>query len=203
MGTIAVGFAMGFLVAAQLGPMSLLLIRSTLRGSLAIGLAVGAGIAVVDTLYAAAGAAGAAPVLTIASARTALGAAGALVLVVLGARTLWSALRVRMGAEADEEVASPRRAFLTALAATASNPLTIASWAAVFTAASVAGAGSAGLLVAGVGLGSLTSVSALAAAVAVARRAIGPRLTRGIEAVAGAGLVAFGGVLAARTLRES
>jgi LysE type translocator len=100
------------------------------------------------------------------------------------------------GAAPDEEVASPRRAFLTALAATASNPLTIASWAAVFTAASVAGAGSAGLLVAGVGLGSLTSVSALAAAVAVARCAIGPRLTRGIEAVAGAGLVAFGGVLA-------
>jgi putative LysE/RhtB family amino acid efflux pump len=203
MGTVGVGFAMGFVVAAQLGPMSLLLIRSTLRGSLATGLAVGAGIAVVDTLYAAAGAAGAAPVLTIASARTALGATGAVVLVVLGARTLWSALRVRMGAEADEEVASPRRALLTALAATASNPLTIASWAAVFTAASVAGAGSAGLLVAGVGLGSLTWVSALAAGVAVARRATGPRLARGIEVVAGAGLVAFGGVLAARTLRES
>jgi putative LysE/RhtB family amino acid efflux pump len=202
MGTLAVGFTMGFLVAAQLGPMSLLLIRSTLRGSLGVGLAVGAGIAAVDTLYAAAGAAGAAPALSIGSVRTVLGAAGAAVLVVLGARTLWSALRVRMGAEADEEVASPRRAFVTALAATASNPLTIASWAAVFTAASVAGAGSAALLVAGVGLGSLTWVSALAGGVAAARRAVGPRMRRGIELVAGAGLVAFGGLLAARTLRD-
>jgi putative LysE/RhtB family amino acid efflux pump len=202
MDTIALGFGMGFLVAAQLGPMSLLLIRSTLRGSLAVGLAVGAGIAAVDTLYAAAGAAGAAPVLSLGSARTALGVVGATVLVVLGVRTLSSALRVRMGAEADEEVASPRRAFLTALAATASNPLTIASWAAVFTAASVAGAGSAGLLVAGVGLGSLTWVTALAGGVAMARRAIGRRLTRAIEALAGVGLIAFGGLLAARTLRE-
>jgi putative LysE/RhtB family amino acid efflux pump len=202
MDTIALGFGMGFLVAAQLGPMSLLLVRSTLRGSLAVGLAVGAGIAAVDTLYAAAGAAGAAPVLSLGSARTALGVVGATVLVVLGVRTLSSALRVRMGAEADEEVASPRRAFLTALAATASNPLTIASWAAVFTAASVAGAGSAGLLVAGVGLGSLTWVTALAGGVAMARRAIGRRLTRAIEALAGVGLIAFGGLLAARTLRE-
>ena len=64
---------------------------------------------------------------------------GAVVLVALGARTLWSAFRVRLGGEADSEVATPRRAFATSLAATASNPLTIASWAAVFAAASTAG----------------------------------------------------------------
>ena len=39
-------------------------------------------------------------------------------------------------------------AFVTALAATASNPLTIASWAAVFAAASTAGADSGALLLA-------------------------------------------------------
>jgi len=61
------------------------------------------------------------------------------VLVYLGSRTLLAAFRVRAGLEAAEEVASPRRAFLTALGATASNPLTIASWAAVFAAASSAG----------------------------------------------------------------
>ena len=53
-----VGFGLGFFVALQLGPMSLLLIRSTLRSGLRVGLAIGAGIAVVDGLYAAAGAAG-------------------------------------------------------------------------------------------------------------------------------------------------
>ena len=65
---------------------------------------------------------------------------GAAVLVALGLRTLWSAFRVRLGGEHDDEVATPRKAFLTSLAATASNPLTIASWAAVFAAASTAGA---------------------------------------------------------------
>ena len=62
--SLTVGFGLGFLVALQLGPMSLFLIRSTLRGGWAVGLAIGAGIAVVDLLYAAAGAAGAAPLLT-------------------------------------------------------------------------------------------------------------------------------------------
>lgn len=197
---------MGFLVASQIGPLSLFLIRSTLRGSLTTGLAIGAGIAVIDTLYAAAGAAGAAPVLTLGSLRTALGLLGAAVLVVLGARTLWSALRVRLGGEADEEVATPRRAFLTALGATASNPLTIASWAALFAAASVAGAADtaprAALLVGGVGLGSLCAVSSLALVSAGTRRWMGPRLLRGVDGVAGSALVAFGGLLAWRSLHE-
>jgi threonine/homoserine/homoserine lactone efflux protein len=88
---LAVGFAAGFVVSMQLGPLSLFLIRSTLRGTLAIGLAIGAGIAVLDALYAAAGAAGAAPVLSIESVRTLLGLVGAAVLVALGARTAWGA----------------------------------------------------------------------------------------------------------------
>ena len=82
-------------------------------------------------------------------------------LIVLGVRTLWSAFRVRLGGESQQEVSTPRRAFLTSLAATASNPLTIASWAAVFVAAlhRVGGASRARTpraLLAGVGVGSLT-----------------------------------------------
>jgi putative LysE/RhtB family amino acid efflux pump len=69
------------------------------------------------------------------------GLLGAAVLATLGARTLSSAFRIRMGGEARDELATPRAAFVTALAATASNPLTVASWAAVFAAAGVAGAG--------------------------------------------------------------
>jgi threonine/homoserine/homoserine lactone efflux protein len=61
------GFGAGFMVSMQLGPLSLFLIRSTLRGTLAIGLAIGAGIAIVDALYATAGAAGAASALSIDS----------------------------------------------------------------------------------------------------------------------------------------
>ena len=52
---LLIGFGLGASVAAQLGPMSLLAIRSTLRNGVRVGLAIGAGIAVIDTLYAAAG----------------------------------------------------------------------------------------------------------------------------------------------------
>jgi len=200
------GFGAGFMVSMQLGPLSLFLIRSTLRGTVAIGLAIGAGIAIVDALYAAAGAAGAAPVLSIDSVRTVFGLVGAVVLVALGARTLWSAFRVRLGAETEAEVASPRRAFATSLAATASNPLTIASWAAVFAAASTAGIASntdsAVAFVGGVGLGSMAWVTLLALGVSAARARVGPRLLRTLDAAAGSAIVAFGGLLAWRTLRE-
>jgi len=200
------GFGLGFFVAAQLGPMSLLAIRSTLRSGAPVGLAIGAGVAVIDTLYAAAGAAGAAGLLAIEPLRLAFGLIGAAVLAVLGGRTLWSAFRIRMGGEARAELATPRAAFLTALGATASNPLTIASWAAVFAAASTAGAAAAGagaaLLLAGVGLGSLTWMTILAGGVSLARHRVGPRLLRAVDGVAGAGVLGFGGLLAFRTLRD-
>ncbi|MCW3063269.1 MAG: putative threonine efflux protein [Solirubrobacterales bacterium] len=206
MKALGVGFGLGFFVAAQLGPMSLFLMRSTLRGGLKVGLAIGAGIAAIDALYATLGAAGAGPVLTIDPMRLVLGLLGAAVLIGLGVRTFWSAFRIRHGAEVPQEVATPRRAFLTSLAGTASNPLTIASWAALFAAASAAGAansaGSAAALVAGVGLGSLAWVSLLASGIAAARRRLGPGTIRGIDLAAGAGMVGSGGVLAVGTLRE-
>jgi putative LysE/RhtB family amino acid efflux pump len=203
---LVVGFGLGFLVAAQLGPISLLAIRSTLRNGVLVGLAIAAGVAIVDTLYAAAGAAGAAGLLAIEPLRLTFGLIGAVVLALLGARTLWSAFRVRMGGESRDELATPRAAFLTTLAATASNPLTIASWAAVFTAASTAGAAAAGggaaLLLAGVGLGSLTWMAILAGGVSAARRHVGPRMLRAVDGIAGAGILGFGGLLAFRTLRD-
>jgi putative LysE/RhtB family amino acid efflux pump len=206
MRALIVGFGLGFFVAAQLGPLSLFLIRSTLRGRLAVGLAIGAGIAIVDLLYAAAGAAGAAGVLTIDGIRTALGLFGAAVLMFLGIKTLWSALRVRSGLEAADEVASPRKAFFTSLGATASNPLTIASWGAIFAAAStasVAGGSATALLVVGVGLGSLTWTCLLACGVAVSRRWVGPRLLQAVDVGAGTAIAGFGGLLAYRTLNDS
>lgn len=199
MHALTIGFGLGFLVAMQLGPMSLFLIRSTLRGGWTVGLAIGAGIALIDALYAAAGAAGAASLLAIDPLRTTLSLVGAAVLLFLGVRTLRDAFRVRAGAETVAEVASPRRAFATSAAATASNPLTIASWAAVFAAASGVGpAGGPMLLVAGVGIGSLCWVTLLATGTALARRSLGTRAMRTADALAGAGLIAFGTALALR-----
>src|SRR3954470_6288034 len=101
--------------------MSLLIIRSTLRNGITVGLALGAGVAVIDTAYAAAGAAGAAGVLQIEPLRlpgggVAIGppAVGAgvgrgVVPLLSGVQAPHSAFRIRMGGETGEEVATPRR----------------------------------------------------------------------------------------------
>jgi putative LysE/RhtB family amino acid efflux pump len=198
MHSLSLGFGLGFLVAMQLGPMSLFLVRSTLRSGWAVGLAIGAGIAVVDAVYASAGAAGAASILTIDGLRTAFSLLGAAVLLALGVRSLRDAVRAREATTHGRDATSPPRAFATALAGTASNPATIASWAAVFAAASGArAAGGPVLVVTGVGLGSLCWMTLLATGTAGARRTVGRRAIRAADAIAGAGLIAFGCVLAA------
>jgi putative LysE/RhtB family amino acid efflux pump len=199
MHALSIGFGLGFLVALQLGPMSLFLVRSTLRSGLSVGLAIGGGIALVDALYAALGAAGAASLLSIAPLKTTLSLLGAAVLFALGLRTLRDAFKAHVAPDARDAVGSPRRAFATSIAATASNPSTIASWAAIFAAASTSGAtDTPALLVTGVGLGSLCWVTLLAAGTATARRAVGGRAVRIADTIAGAGLLVFGVALALR-----
>ena len=207
---LLVGFGLGFFVGSQPGPVALLCVRSVLRGAFTTGVAIGAGAAVIDLLYAGLGLAGAASLLEIDALRVSLGIAGAIVLAAIGGRTLWAAFRVRLGGEAPGEVATPRRAFATALAATASNPLTIATWAAIFAAASTASLGGAGdsvpsaaLLLAGVACGTLTAFTALSTLVALVRSRFGPRLLALVDGVAGAGLLGFAGLLGWRTAHDS
>jgi threonine/homoserine/homoserine lactone efflux protein len=210
MSSLFVGFGLGLFVGAQPGPVSLLCIRSVLRGALASGIAIGAGAALIDLLYAGLGLAGAASLLEADTLRVAFGLAGAFVLAFIGARTLWAAFRVRLGGESVEEVGSPRRAFATAVAATASNPLTIATWAAIFTAASAAAVGDAAtsadgaaLMLAGVALGTLTAFTTLSLLVASVRDRFGPRLLTTVDVVAGTGLLGFAGLLGWRAANES
>src|SRR6266700_1587615 len=98
----------------------------------------------------------------------------------LCARTLWSAFRVRAGAETQAELASPLRALRVSLAATASNPLTIASWGAVFATASAASVATntatTSAMLAGIGVGSFAWFSILSLAITALRRRIGQRV---------------------------
>jgi len=201
---LVVGLGLGAFVAAQVGPVSLLCARTSMRHGFVAGAAVGAGAALVDLLYACLGVAGVAALLQVTALRIGLGLVGAGVLVVLGVRTFRSAFRVRLGAETDDEVVAPWSAFRTAVAATASNPLTIASWAAIFSAAAVASVVvdvvTTVELVVGVGIGSLAWFTALAAAFTFAGRRVGTRGLAVIDGVAGLGLIAFGGVLAVRSI---
>lgn len=203
----ATGFGLGFLVAAQVGPISLLCVRSVLRGRLAAGLGIGAGAAIIDLSYAALGVAGVTQLLRITGVRLALGLAGAAVLLAIGGRTLWTALRIRAGLETGEETISPARALRTALIATASNPLTIVFWASVFAAASTARIAhttpTAAALLAAVGCGSFAWFAVLSGAVAIARRRIGPRGLRIADGLSGLGIMGFGGLLGRRAFRHT
>ncbi len=201
------GLGLGALVAAQVGPVSLLCIRTTLRYGFAPGLAVGAGAAAVDTVYGALGMLGAASLIGFTPVRIGMGVLGAGVLVIMGCRTLWAAHRVRIGLEVPAEVVTPARAWRTALAATASNPLTIASWATAFAAASTAsvvgGWGDAVALLVGIGAGSIGWFTVLTLGVTLAGRRLGDRAVQTADAVAGLGLVGFGALLGVRTVHDS
>jgi len=202
------GYGLGLFLAAQVGPVTLLIVRSVLRGgrAIAVGLAMAGAVAFIDLGYALVGLAGIGSLLNAGSARLWLGLVSAAILVGIGARTLWKGVRARTGLEAPEEVVAPSRAFLTAVAATALNPLTIALWTVSFPAAAPARAttstaASAGLLI-GVGLGTLTWYAGFATALALVRRRIGRPLLRAIDVASGCGLIGFGGLLGYRTLHE-
>jgi threonine/homoserine/homoserine lactone efflux protein len=201
------GLGIGLLVALQVGPIFLLCARTSARFGFAPGAAIGAGAATVDLGYAVLGALGASLLLTAAPLRLALGLSGAAVLGYLGLRTLYDAFRVRLGGETDVEVLSPVAAYRTGLLATASNPLTILTWAAVFSGAAVSDlAGEpwhAAAFVAGTALGSLLSHLILAGAMSAIGSRLGATSLRVIDVIAGVGLLVFGAVLGVRTVQST
>jgi putative LysE/RhtB family amino acid efflux pump len=198
------GFGLGFLVAAQVGPIWLLAARSVIRGRFIIGIMIGLGAATIDMAYGGLGLAGATSLLRVPGLRLGLGLAGAAVLAALGVLSLRSGILAADPAEPTTEISSITRAYLVALGATAANPLTIASWAAVFAAASTARitrtTTSSVFLLAGIGLGTSTWFCILSAAMTVIRRIAGRRVHQVIDVVSGLGLTAFAVILAWQTM---
>ncbi|MCX6414670.1 MAG: LysE family transporter [Actinobacteria bacterium] len=200
------GLGIGALTAANVGPIWLLCLRTSARFGWKPGIAIGTGAALVDFAYAVLGALGAAALLQVQALRIVLGLAGAVVLVVLGIRTLHAAYRIRLGAEDDGEVVSPRAALRTGIIATASNPMTILTWGAVFSGAAVAQvadtSASAWAFVAGIALGSWIVHAILATIGSRIGSRIGERGLRWTDIVSGSGLVLFGSALGVRTLYD-
>jgi putative LysE/RhtB family amino acid efflux pump len=203
---VVTGYGLGLFLAAQVGPVTLLIVRSVLRGgrALAVGLAMAAAVVVIDLGYAIVGLAGVGSLLNEGSLRVWFGLVSAAVLIGIGTRTLWIGWRARMGFESPEEVVDPSRAFATAIAATVLNPLTIALWTVSFPAAAPTtdSTASAAALLLGVGLGTLTWYGGFSTAVALTRKRLGDRLLRIVDLAVGSGLILFGSLLAYRTLRE-
>jgi len=202
------GYGLGLFLAAQVGPVTLLIVRSVLRGGRAVvvGLAMAAAVAAIDLGYAIVGLAGLGRLLSGGSMQLWLGLVSAAILVLIGAKTLWTGIRARSGLESPDEVVVPSRAFLTAVAATALNPLTIALWTVSFPAAAPAQAttstDAAAILLIGVGLGTLSWYGGFSTVVALFRKRVGRRLLRLIDLTTGSGLIAFGGLLGYRTLHQ-
>jgi putative LysE/RhtB family amino acid efflux pump len=200
------GYGLGLFLAAQVGPVTLLIVRSVLRGgrALAVGLAMAAAVAAIDLGYAIVGLAGVGRLLNGGSMRLWLGLVSAAVLITIGAKTLWIGWRARSGLESVDEVVAPSRAFLTAVAATALNPLTIALWTVSFPAAAPATHSTprAAALLLGVGLGTLSWYGGFSTAVALIRKRVGDRLLRFVDIASGTGLIGFGGLLGYRALHQ-
>jgi threonine/homoserine/homoserine lactone efflux protein len=186
------GLAFGFLLAAAVGPMWVLCLRRTLAFGPLAGIVSGMGIAVADGFYGAVAAFG----LTAISGFLLgysfwLGLAGAAFLLYLGVKTL---LAQPPQSSVPGESKSLAASFLSTLGLTLTNPPTILAFAAIFAGlglASSADYAAAGLIVAGVFLGSAAWWVILAGTAARLRGRMGPRLMRGVNIVAGLSILGF------------
>jgi len=185
---------LGLVVAAPVGPMSLLCMRRTLALGWRAGMATGLGIATGDGLYATVAALGLAGVSSFLFAHERpLHIAAGLLLLWLGI----AAFRT----EGEERPAAPARevgwpaAFAGAVLLTLANPPTIITFAAIFTAlAPPSGfdAAAAAATVGGVFAGSALWWCGLVGVVTLLRHALGARGRRWIDRAAGLVLAAFG-----------
>jgi putative LysE/RhtB family amino acid efflux pump len=200
-------YGVSLLLAAQVGPITFLIIRSIARGgrAVAIGLAMAGAVAAIDLFYAALGLVGAGQLLQRDGLRLALGLGSATILIVLGARAIWFGVRARHELAFADHV-QPTQAFRTAIVATALNPLTIALWTLSFPAAAPASAGhslgSAATVLVGVAAGTLSWYCGFALLVAALRRRVGARLLPLVEVGTGCALIGYGSLLGYRSVHS-
>jgi len=190
-GLFAKSVTIGLAVAAPVGPMSLLCIRSTLQRGQTVGLLYGAGIAAADATYAAVAALGVAAVATILAAGGVwLKLAGSLVLIYFGIRTFLLPPANRAG---DSTTSAGVRGFVASYALTLTNPPTFLFFAGVFASLSAfASATQAAAFAGGVFAGSMFWWLLLTSVVALLSGRLNERVLRLFNRIAGITLIAFG-----------
>jgi len=188
------GLVIGFSIAAPVGPIGVLCIRRTLAKGRLHGLASGLGAATADASFGAVAGFGLTAVSGLLVEQQGwLRLIGGVFLCALGARTF-------LARPASEAAPAGRSgllgAYLSALALTLTNPLTILSFAAIFAGLGIAEAGAdygaALILVAGVFAGSAAWWLLLSGGVSLLRERFTPRRMRWVNRLSGAVLVAFG-----------
>jgi len=190
---VLAGFIFGLTIAAAIGPIALLILNTSLRFGLSAGVRSAFGAGVADLLYAIGAAfAGAAVVQAIAAYQQELRIAASFVLIGVGLYLLRSALR---SPGASERTPQSERPFLTTLALTIVNPLTLIVFASFVMQSGRSEAADAIGLVAGIFLGSLTVQLALAfGGAGLGRLFAQPNTIRLLNIASGAGILLFGAV---------
>lgn len=188
------GLAIGFSIAAPVGPIGLLCIRRSLADGLLIGLATGLGAATADAAYGCVAGFGLTAVSGfLVGQKFWLGLIGGLFLCWLGVRSFLARPADQGAASSNAAAAGP--AYLSTLGLTLTNPMTILSFAAVFAGFGLGAAtnyGAAGMLVAGVFLGSAAWWLLLSGASSLLRSRINAPWMQALNRVSGAIIFAFG-----------
>ncbi len=187
------GIILGLSIAAPVGPMGLLCINQTIQRGLFAGLAIGAGIATGDAAYGAIAAFGFTAVTSL------------LIAYALPLRLIGGAFLLWLGIQSFRMIGQPRIArsagegrglaasYAMAVGLTLTNPATIVSFIAAFTALGLATQqGGALVMVGGVFLGSAAWWVILCSFVALGSRAVTPALMRWIDILSAAFLTGFG-----------
>jgi len=185
------GLAVGFSIAAPVGPIGLLCIRRTIIGGWRLGLATGMGAATADMVYGIVAAAGLTAVTELlVGARQPLQFAGGTAMIWLGLAVLRAETpKDRAGAISAGLAAAYATTFLLTLA----NPATIVSFAAVMAGlGAMSASGQTGALVAGVFLGSALWWLGLSTAVSLVRHRLPEAVLVWINRASGAAIMIFG-----------
>jgi len=196
------GFVLGFVIAAAVGPISLLVIRRTLGEGRIVGLASGLGVATADATYGGIAAFGLTAVTDVlVGGERILGLLGGLFLVWLA----WGTVR---SSGATAATVAQRRgglpgAYLSILGLTLTNPLTILSFAALFAGLGITNrtAVEAGLMTLGVFAGSAAWWIVLTSVVAVLRARLTTGILRAITVISGLLIGGFGLLAMALAIR--
>lgn len=191
------GWVLGFAIAAPVGPIGVLCIRRTLADGRLIGFLSGLGAATADMLYGAVAAFGLTAIQSLLLRHQQwLQIVGGLFLVYLGIRTFFTTPATE--AARVDTTRGRLSAYLTTLGLTLTNPATILSFTLIFAGfqlgATRSGSADAALLVLGVFLGSATWWLLLSLGVSLLRRRFTGRWLSWVNRIAGAIILAFGGL---------
>lgn len=195
-GVLLRGFAIGLAVAIPVGPMALLCMRRTLERGFSFGFATGFGAAGADLFFAAIAAFGIAAVQTLLlDYRLTLSLVGGIFLVALAARTALGR-PTATDSVVNANSGSVLSAFASGFVLTATNPLTVLGFVAIFAGFGVGNGltdnGRALSLVLGVLAGSAAWWLTLTMVIARIRHLFSSRTLHRLNLAAAALLAAFG-----------